>query len=123
MLVEDHVDTLELYSEFLRFSRVNVVQEVTPHNAFERAVEVQPDVIVTDYRMAPVDGLELCRRLRAHPATSETPLIMLTGHTVAADLELFRRVCNAVVLKPCPPAELLGRLCEVVGVQAPRPRD
>lgn len=114
MLVEDHEDTLQMYSEYLQDAGIGVVENVTPETAFERAVEVQPSVIVTDYRMAPVSGLELCRQLRAHPSMSQTPLIMLTGHTVAADLELFRTVCNAVVVKPCAPDELVKHILQVI---------
>lgn len=82
LLVEDHIDTLELYSQYLRDREgFDVVENVTSATAFTHALETRPNVIVTDYRMSPVNGLELCRQLRGHAETHPIPVIMLTAHT------------------------------------------
>jgi two-component system phosphate regulon response regulator PhoB len=115
LLVEDHDDTREMYSHYLRNAAgFSVIDDPTPETAFARILDLHPDVVVTDYRMSPVNGLELCRQLRAHPETSHVPLIMLTAHTVAADLEAFRAVCAAVIVKPCLPEQLAHEISRVI---------
>jgi two-component system phosphate regulon response regulator PhoB len=111
LLVEDHEDTRELYSEYLReVGGLSVLDNVASDDVLVIALQARPSVIVTDYRMSPVDGLELCRQLRAHPETSHIPLIMLTAHAVAAHVKVFRETCNAVLLKPCSPDKLLSEI-------------
>jgi len=47
--------------------------------------EEKPDLILLDVMMPEMDGYEVCRRLKANPATSEIPVIFLTGQTSAED--------------------------------------
>lgn len=123
LLVEDHEDTRELYVQYLReVAGFDVIADVTPENAFGRALETLPDIVVSDYRMAPVDGLELCRQLRAHSETSHIPSIMLTAHAVATDVEMFRGVCAAVLVKPCLLERLVSEIHRVVA-ESREPQD
>lgn len=111
LLIDDHEDTRDMYAEYFRsVSGVDVVDDVIPETAFARSIETVPSVIVTDYKMAGVDGFELCTQLRAHPVTSHIPLVMLTGYGAAEDLERFSSVCGAVLLKPVDPETLLAEV-------------
>src|SRR5207237_3734077 len=80
-----------------------------------------PDVIVFDLRMPVMDGVELCRRLKADPRTKEIQIVLLTG----ADGEEARRAqragAAALVRKPFSPLELLA-VVEGVAGRAPMPR-
>jgi CheY-like chemotaxis protein len=117
LLIDDHEDTRDMYCEYLRtVDGIGVVEGVTPETAFARSLQTLPSVIVTDYKMAGVDGFELCNRLRAHPATSHIPLVMLTGHGAADDLQKFLSVCAAVLLKPVDPETLLAELRRAVAL-------
>src|SRR6185436_20991284 len=54
-------------------------------HAFELALSFQPDTVVSDVVMPSVDGLELCRRLKAHDATAKIPVILISGNQKSPD--------------------------------------
>lgn len=76
---------------------------------------VEPDVVLLDLMMPRLDGMEVCRRVRSNPATSETCVIMLTARTFAAD-EVMGLGAGAddYVTKPFDPAELPARIKKAV---------
>ena len=75
-----------------------------------------PKLIISDYNMPKVDGLALLRAVRAHPPTSTTPFIMLTGQ---ADKELVLSAkqfgVNHYLVKPFTVATLRDRIETVMG--------
>src|SRR5436309_446944 len=85
------------------------------NNGLEAWEEIQqqvPDVLITDCQMPQLDGIGLCRKLRANAVTRELPILMLTakGYELShSDLrEEFGIV--AVMSKPFSPRELLQRV-------------
>lgn len=70
-----------------------------------------PDVLVLDWQMPGMSGIEVCRYLRSNLGTRMLPILMLTGHSRPEDVEegLFAGA-NDYVLKPFHPAELLARV-------------
>ena len=84
--------------------------------AFAVAARVRPDVILMDLIMPTSAGDEICRQLRAHPATAAIPIVAMsgTGNLAATRLDQF----NDQLSKPFP----IHRLLEVVSRWArPRP--
>jgi putative two-component system response regulator len=67
------------------------------------AAAEHPDAIVCDLAMPGMDGLEVCRRLGAHPATAGIPVVILTA---TSDADLAQKAASAgataVLTKPCP---------------------
>jgi CheY-like chemotaxis protein/anti-sigma regulatory factor (Ser/Thr protein kinase) len=75
----------------------------------------RPDVVLTDVMMPRVDGFELLRRLRADPATSAIPVIMLTARAgQEAAVEGFAAGVDDYLAKPFQAAELIARVRAVV---------
>jgi sigma-B regulation protein RsbU (phosphoserine phosphatase) len=70
-----------------------------------------PDVLVLDWEMPGMSGLEVCRYLRGNPPTETLPVLILTGNAGPEDVEeaLFAGA-NDYVLKPFRPTELLARV-------------
>jgi len=109
--VDDEVNILEL----LRFNLSKNGYEVkTFTDAAALLAEVKlivPDLFLLDLMLPGIDGLELCRRLRNDPATSQAPIIMLTAKTSEVDkivgLELG---ADDYVTKPFSVLELLARV-------------
>ncbi len=69
------------------------------------------DLILLDVMMPEMDGFEVCRILRANPATKDIPIIFLTAKTEADDIvQGFELGANDYVAKPFRPAELMARV-------------
>ena len=77
----------------------------------------QPDMLVTDYQMPRLNGLELVERVRKHPDTAGLPILMLTSKGLELTPDDLRRVGGVldVLGKPFSPRELLGRIERVIG--------
>jgi serine phosphatase RsbU (regulator of sigma subunit) len=74
--------------------------------------EEKPDLILLDIMMPGMDGYEVCRRLKADPATREIPVIFLTGQTGAEDeTRGFEVGAVDYVHKPFSPAVVKARVC------------
>ena len=82
-----------------------------------RAAQVhRPDLILLDVMMPKMDGFETCRQLRAHEATRETPIILVTTRSEAANVEKgFSCGCTGYVTKPINGNELLSKVKDLLG--------
>lgn len=78
LVVDDDNDVVEYVKSQLS-SDCNVLVAFSGNQAWQQVLEKKPDVVVTDYRMADGDGMELCQRIKANPESADTPVIMLTG--------------------------------------------
>ena len=80
--------------------------------ALEKIAELKPDLVILDIMMPKMDGLEVCRHLKADASTARIPVILLSAR--AQDLDIREGLdigANAYLTKPFDPVELL----EVVG--------
>jgi len=86
LVVEDETDIAQLIKHTLERGGDARVDIVTSGDAALKAVnEEQPDLVILDLNLPVLDGTEVCRLLRARPATSGLPIIMLTARTGEAD--------------------------------------
>ena len=85
-----------------------------------RALDVirreRPAVVVTDIDMPEMDGLELCRTIRADPGLSAIPIVVVSGGGHGPVVEAS---CHAVLQKPCAPDVLLETVLRAVGTVRP----
>ena len=86
LVVDDEVDLAQLIKHALERGRDATVDIVASGDAALEAVKASPpDLVLLDLNLPVVDGTDVCRRLRAHPATATLPVIMLTARTAEAD--------------------------------------
>jgi len=108
LLIEDDPRLAEMVSEYLGESGFRVSIASGGRAGLERAAREPFDALVLDLMLPDIDGLEVCRELRAK---SDTPVLMLTARGDAADrivgLELG---ADDYLPKPFQPRELLARL-------------
>ena len=108
LLVEDDSRLAEMLSEYLGAAGFRVAIALLGASALEQLAAADHDVIVLDLMLPDMDGLDLCRRLRAK---SDIPILMLTARGDATDrivgLELG---ADDYLPKPFEPRELLARL-------------
>ena len=111
LIIEDERDILDLVRHYLEKEgfRTRTAADGTAGLAAVR--QEHPDVIVLDLMLPGLDGLELCKKLRADPATALTPVIMLTAKAEESDkivgLELG---ADDYLTKPFSPKELVARI-------------
>lgn len=79
LLVDDSASARALIGVRLRDMGHDVVEVARGAEAAELALEDVPDAVVTDLWMPGISGVQLCRLLRAEPATSEVPIVLLTA--------------------------------------------
>ncbi len=109
LIVEDDPETRQFYSDALAADGFATDQAHNGHQAFAKALEIGPDLILTDIAVPGLDGIELCRRLRADTRTRAVPVLAITGY---GDRQYPDRARGAgadhVLIKPCD-AEMLVR--------------
>lgn len=89
--------------------------------AWEIIQQRKPDLLVTDYQMPRMNGLELCKQVRSCPGTSDLPIIMLTAKGFELSLAEIQEEFGVVELlsKPFSPRELLQLVDETLGNSSP----
>jgi DNA-binding response OmpR family regulator len=86
LVVEDESDIAQLVQHTLeRSGDAKVEIAASGDVALRAANEAPPDLVVLDLNLPNVSGFEVCRILRARPATRDVPIIMLTARTTEAD--------------------------------------
>ena len=112
LVVEDEPDIAGLIKQTLeRAGDLQVDIATTGEAALERAAERAPDAIVLDLNLPVLDGLEVCRILRAREASATVPIIMLTARTSETDRIRGLDVgADDYVIKPFSPRELAARV-------------
>jgi two-component system, cell cycle response regulator DivK len=103
LLVEDDRDGRRLYAQWLRDAGLQVAEAHNGLQALERALELCPDVVVTDLNIPGIDGFELTRRLRQDARVAHVPVLAITGYAAFASdpARAHRAGCDAVLPKPC----------------------
>ena len=108
LVIEDDDDIRSLVVFRLERSGVTVQQASDGESGLAAVAALRPDVVLLDWMMPGIDGLEVCRRLRADPATAALPVVLLTGRAREADAERgLGAGADAYVAKPFSQLELL----------------
>ena len=110
LIIEDEEDIQILLDYNLREEGYNVLQATDGEEGMLQAVEYCPDLILLDWMLPLLPGLEVLRQLRAHPDTRDIPVIMLTAKGEETDrLRGLDGGADDYMTKPFSPAELLAR--------------
>jgi two-component system phosphate regulon response regulator PhoB len=110
MIVEDDEPLVELLR--YNFEAAGYAVETIMHGdeAEARLKEAVPDLLILDWMLPGLSGIELCRRLRQKPKTQKLPLIMLTARSEEPDrLRGFETGADDYVVKPFSVSELVAR--------------
>ena len=111
LLVEDDANLVELIRYNLDKEGFDVVSTPDGEEALVLAEEERPDVVVLDWMIANLSGIEVCRRLRRAPETASLPIIMLTARAEEGDrVRGLETGADDYVTKPFSPRELVARV-------------
>jgi CheY-like chemotaxis protein len=122
LIVEDDHSTRLMYRDFLNHSGFRTADAHNGFQALEKALELRPDLVVTDLAVPGMDGFEFCRKLQQSSATCNIPILAITGHAeYLDDLERFRHAgITHVLLKPCELDEVVRELRRMLNGDGPR---
>lgn len=115
LVADDESHILHVVSLKLRNAGYTVVTARDGQEALDLVQQQHPDLLITDYHMPQLSGLELCQKLRQDPGTSTIPAIMLTArgyHLEPADTE--KSGILRMLSKPFSPRQLLATVNEVL---------
>ena len=122
LVIDDETDLIELVRYNLEQEGFQVKSAVDGESGLNIAIQESPDLVLIDLMLPGMDGLEVCRSLRADNRTAAIPVIMLTAKSAESDrvvgLELG---ADDYVVKPFSPRELAARVKAVLRrTQQPR---
>ncbi len=115
LVVDDEIHIVHVVAIKLRNNGYEVVTADNGAQAFDLACKENPDIIVTDFQMPIMTGLELVEKLRGNEATKEVPVIMLTARSFAISKEQQEDLqISGCLSKPFSPRELLGNIEDIL---------
>jgi len=111
LIVEDEPSQRDILAYNLEAEGFEVTRAETGDEALTLFDEGQPDLVVLDWMLPGVSGIEICRRLKRRVASRETPVIMLSARTEEADrVRGLETGADDYVTKPYSVAELMARV-------------
>ncbi len=111
LVIEDDPDIVELLEYNLQREGYVVASVGDGEKGLERALRRRPDLVLLDLMLPGIDGLEVCRRLRASEEGAEMPVIMLTAKGEETDVVLGLELgADDYITKPFSPREVLARI-------------
>ncbi|HEX8795378.1 MAG TPA: response regulator [Polyangiaceae bacterium] len=103
LVVDDSPDVRELYVACLHAAGFRTAQAENGMMALRSLQEIQPALVVLDYHMPVLDGLETARAIKGDPRTAAIPLILASSFTLEGEVPWFEHTLS----KPCSPERLV----------------
>lgn len=111
LVIEDEEDIQELLKFNLAKEGYQVQIAGTGEDGLRMATHGQPDLVLLDLMLPRLDGLEVCKRLRAHPRASGIPIIMLTAKGEESDVVTGLEIgADDYIAKPFSPKVVIARI-------------
>ncbi|HYA03212.1 MAG TPA: response regulator [Syntrophobacteria bacterium] len=115
LVVDDELAVRSLLKDFFTPLGYEVITAADGTEGLASAAKEVPDVILLDVMMPGIDGMEVCRRLKANEGTGAIPIIMMTG-VIGVALAATLTAPDDLVLKPLMLPELLARVQSIIAV-------
>ena len=106
LFVEDNDEVAEFVMEGLKDHYI-MIRCADGKKGYLKAIEIVPDVIISDVMMPEMDGFTLCNKIKSHPITDHIPVLLLTARAdTASKLEGMVQGADAYLVKPFNDEEL-----------------
>lgn len=122
VIVDDYAPNLELFARVVKTAAdCNVMTFVSPAEAIRWIAGMETDLVVIDYSMPGMNGIEFTRELRGTPHRASVPVLMITAHEDKDVIkEAFRGGVNALLRKPVETLEFTAQVRTLVALSASR---
>jgi DNA-binding response OmpR family regulator len=119
LIVDDQLQNVEILQDRLEGQGYDILTATAGEQALAMAMAQQPDLILLDVMMPDMDGLEVCRRLKANVALPFMPVIMLTARSDVQDIVTgFEAGADEYLTKPLDQAALIARIKSMLRLKA-----
>jgi len=113
LVIEDQEDNRRILRDLLTSVGYEIIEAVTGEEGVALAETGHPDLILMDIQLPGIDGYEATRRVRAHPALRQVPIIAVTSYALSGDdVKAMEAGCTDYVPKPFSPRALLAKIRE-----------
>ncbi len=119
LIVDDEAYLTSIVAMKLDAAGFTTLSAADGEEGFKLAVAEKPDLIISDFQMPILSGLEMSIQLRHHPATASIPVLLLTarGHRID-ETQLAQTSIRHIVNKPFSSRDLLEKVRETLAPQA-----
>ena len=101
MIVDDEPEMVNLIEDILSPKGYEIVRAYDGVEALRKLEETIPDLILLDIMMPDMDGIELCKRIKANPDLAETTVIMVTGkRDLDSQMDAIYTEADGYIFKP-----------------------
>jgi DNA-binding response OmpR family regulator len=115
LVIDDDDDVRSVIAFKLRRAGYEVIEERDGEAGLAAALEERPDVVLLDWMMPRLSGIEVCRELRRDDGLRHTAVLLLTAKAQEPDVERgFAAGADDYIVKPFSPRELVSRVQAVL---------
>lgn len=116
LVIDDNKFIRLLLSDVLRSFAVGTIREASSADqALFKICQRRPDIILCDWMMSPVDGMDLMKRIRSESGMQRIPIIMITGHATSDHVsEALGEGADSYIVKPFRPATLMEHILKII---------
>ncbi|NLH41265.1 MAG: response regulator [Planctomycetes bacterium] len=115
LVADDELHIIHVVAIKLRNNGYEVITASNGAEAYELACQERPDIVVTDYQMPLMTGIELIEKMRGDDRTRNTPVILLTARSFAITEEMQQSLgVSNCLSKPFSPKELLKTIQDLL---------
>ncbi len=108
LYVEDNEPNRMIVRDLLKRTSYNLIEAHDGEAGVAMALERVPDLILMDIQLPKISGMEAMRRIRANPATAQTPIVAITSFALSGDDQKAKEAgATAYLAKPYSPFDLL----------------
>jgi DNA-binding response OmpR family regulator len=113
LIVDDEHMTTEMLATFLKIMGHEAVDAFSSKQAWDKLAYVTTDAVLLDIMLPDVNGIDMCRQLRKHSATTEVPIIIISAYSPPLTQEATDAGANAYLVKPISLQSLKNTLASV----------
>ena len=113
LVLDDNQDILDIVHEALAYEQFEVQSTTKGSDVIPLIEKIKPHLIILDYRVAGINGGEICRQIKSNSEFSNIPVILFSAY-INRDNELFAYGCDAVINKPFNLDELFEKVNKLI---------
>ena len=114
LVINDDIDMLDIIQSLLTRNGFDVQIDNNWQNGLEGIIEFDPQIILHDVFLSGVDGLDICKQLKANPHTSHIPVVILSAYPRIAESAIDDYGADDFIAKPFEVSELVSKIHSVL---------